>query len=222
MAAGLGDWNGRININENIGYVPISDVPYLVDRFSDKTSVVFPVRKDKVLTQTISNIPITQSKFGVDTFTDRAWITEIVRTFVLTSVRGKPTYNGFITINTDEAFILRKNYQLTSEPISMDMGFAEEVVTDTAFLEGVDDINYVRGGDKTRMKYEVNASNKSVIIPDGIETENKLFELKEFTANEISEKVEDIDYGNLQVLKVDTSPFDGVRGAKFGLWTTTE
>lgn len=222
LAAGLGDWNGRININENIGFVPISDVPYLVDRFSDKASVVFPVRKDKGLTQTIGNIPITQSKFGVDTFTDRTWITEIVRTFVLTSVRGKPTYNGFITINTDEAFILRKNYQLTSEPISMDLGFAEEVVTDTAFLEGVDDINYVHGGDKARMKYEVNASNKSVIIPDGIETENKLFELKEFTANEISEKVEDIDYGNLQVLKVDTSPFDGVRGVKFGLWTTTE
>ncbi len=222
LAAGLGDWNGRININENIGFVPISDVPYLVDRFNDKASVVFPVRKDKGLTQTIGNIPITQSKFGVDTFTDRTWITEIVRTFVLTSVRGKPTYNGFITINTDEAFILRKNYQLTSEPISMDLGFAEEVVTDTAFLEGVDDIVYVRGSEKTRMKYEVNTSNKSVIIPDGIETENKLFELKEFTANEISEKVEDIDYGNLQVLKVDTSPFDGVRGVKFGLWTTTE
>lgn len=222
LAAGLGDWNGRININENIGFVPISDVPYLVDRFGDRASVVFPAGKDKGLTQTIGNIPITQSGFDVDTFTDRTWIAEIVRTFVLTSVRGRPLYSGFITINSDEAFILRKNYQLTSEPISMDLGFTEKVVTDTEFLEGVDDIVYVRGSGKNRLKYEIHAGSKNVIIPDGIETENKLFELKEFTINEVSEKAEKIDYGRLQVLKVDTYSFDGVRGVKFGLWTTME
>lgn len=221
LAAGLGDWNGRININENIGFVPISDVPFVVDAFKDKASVIFPVKKVQGLTQTIGDIPITQGRFGVDTFTDRTWIAEIVRTFVLTSVRGKPQYNGFITINTDEMFILRKNYQLTSEPLSVDMGFLEAVVTDTGFLENVSDIDYRRNSVKERMKFMLTAAVLTV-IPDGIETKNKYFELKEFTQTEVSEKEENTDYGYLQCLSVDTSAFDGVRGVEFKLWTTIQ
>lgn len=221
LAAGLGDWNGRININENIGFVPISDVPFVVDAFKDKASIIFPVKKVQGLTQTIGDIPITQGRFRVDTFTDRTWIAEIVRTFVLTSVRGKPQYNGFITINTDEMFILRKNYQLTSEPLSVDMGFLEAVITDTGFLESVSDVEYRRNNAKERMKFMLTAAGLTV-IPDGIETKNKYFELKEFTQTGVSEKEENVDYGYLQCLSVDTSAFDGVRGVEFKLWTTIQ
>ena len=92
LAAGLGDWNGRININENIGYISITDVPFVADVFKDTVSVTFPSQKTQGLTQTIGNIPITDQNYDADAFTDRAWITEILRTFVLTSVRGNPKY----------------------------------------------------------------------------------------------------------------------------------
>ncbi len=42
LAAGLGDWNGRININENIGNISITDVPFVADVFKDTASVTFP------------------------------------------------------------------------------------------------------------------------------------------------------------------------------------
>ena len=97
LAAGLGDWNGRININENIGNISITDVSFVADVFKDTASVTFPSKKTQGLTQTIGNIPITDQNYEADAFTDRAWITEILRTFVLTSVRGNPNYNGYIT-----------------------------------------------------------------------------------------------------------------------------
>ena len=95
LAAGLGDWNGRININENIGFVKISDVPFMADAFEDKLTVTFPNIRRSGISQSIGNIAITEMNFGVDTFTDRTWITEILRTFVLTSIRGNPkSING--------------------------------------------------------------------------------------------------------------------------------
>ena len=46
LAAGLGDWNGRININENIGNISIMDVPFVADVFKDTASVTFPSKND--------------------------------------------------------------------------------------------------------------------------------------------------------------------------------
>lgn len=86
-------------LNENIGFISISDVPFVADVFKDKMSISFPTSKRLGITQNIGNIVIVDHNFTVDSFTDRAWITEILRTFVLTSVRGNPKYNGYITIN---------------------------------------------------------------------------------------------------------------------------
>lgn len=216
LAAGLGDWNGRININENIGYISITDVPFVADVFKDTASVTFPSQKTQGLTQTIGNIPIADQNYEADTFTDRAWITEILRTFVLTSVRGNPRYNGYITINTEERFLLRKKYELYSEPVSMDAGYMEKIITDVSFLESIQSLVYGGYSSKNRQKYVLNTSAKTVVIPDGIETSNNYFELKEFTIKQISEKQTDIDEGYVQCLKPDMSAFDGVRGVVFG------
>lgn len=83
-------------------------------------SISFPTSKRPVITQSIGNIAIVDQNFIADSFTDRAWITEILRTFVLTSVRGNPKYNGYIAINNEEQFLLRKRYVQQSEPISLD------------------------------------------------------------------------------------------------------
>lgn len=181
LAAGIGDWNGRININENIGFINISDVPFVADTFRDKVSVMFPSSKKPGLTQTIGNITIVDQNFCADAFTDRAWISEILRTFVLTSVRGNPKYNGYIIVNTDENFMLRKRYAQKSEPASLDHGYVENLLIDVSYFTRVDavEINGYTSG--IRPQFAITVADTSVKVPNTVETPNGFFELKATT-----------------------------------------
>lgn len=217
LAAGLGDWNGRININENIGFINISDVPFVADAFKDKVSVMFPSSKRPGLTQTIGNITIVDQNFGADAFTDRAWISEILRTFVLTSVRGNPKYNGYITVNTDENFMLRKRYAQKSEPVSLDHGYVENLLIDVSYFTRVDmvEINGYTSG--IRPQFAITVTDTSVKVPDTVETANGCFELKT-TTEETQEAVsQEVDEGFLECTDIDISGFDGVKGVEFVL-----
>ena len=217
LAAGLGDWNGRININENIGYISITDVPFVADVFKDTASVTFPSKKTQGLTQTIGNIPIADQNYEADAFTDRAWITEILRTFVLTSVRGNPKYNGYITVNTEERFMLRKRYVQKSGPESLDHGYAEDLVIDISYFTRVDGVEVNGYTAAVRPQYVITTAETSVKFPDTIIVENGFFELKAVT-EQIQEAVTDeVDEGFLERTTVDVSGFDGVKGVEFTL-----
>lgn len=217
LAAGLGDWNGRININENIGYISIADVPFVADTFRDKVSVTFPSSRKPGITQTIGNISIADQNFVADTFTDRAWITEILRTFVLTSVRGNPKYNGYITVNTEENFTLRKRYAQKSEPESMDHGYAEHLLIDVSYFTRVDavEINGYTSG--IRPQFVITVADTSVKVPDTVETENGFYELKAVTEETQEAVSQEIDEGFLACTGIDISGFDGVKGVGFTL-----
>lgn len=217
LAAGIGDWNGRININENIGFINISDVPFVADVFRDKVSVVFPSSKKPGVTQTIGNIAIVDQNFGADAFTDRAWISEILRTFVLTSVRGNPKYNGYITVNTDENFMLRKRYVQKSEPKSLDYGYAENLLIDTSYFTRVDAIAINGYTSEIRLQFAVTVADTSVKVPDTVETENGFFELKAATTETQNAVSKEIDEGFLECTSIDISGFDGVKGVEFTL-----
>ncbi len=219
LAAGLGDWNGRININETISMVPI-DGAFLVDTVRDSMTVVFPSRKTPGISQTISNIAISNLDFTIDTFTDRTWIAEILRTYVLTSVRGYPKYNGYVTVNSDEAFTLLKSHQINSRPISMNRGYVEKLVTDTTFLESLDALVYTQFTPWNRGKYTVNTKNVEMILQDGIGIENGCFELMDIVRVQTSEE-DEIDTGYLYGVTPDFSDFDGVKGVEIRLWITT-
>ena len=217
LAAGIGDWNGRININENIGFINISDVPFVADVFRDKVSVVFPSSKKPGVTQTIGNIAIVDQNFGADAFTDRAWISEILRTFVLTSVRGNPKYNGYITVNTDENFMLRKRYVQKSEPKSLDYGYAENLLIDTSYFTRVDAVAINGYTSEIRLQFAVTVADTSVKVPDTVETENGFFELKATTTETKNAVSQEIDEGFLECTGIDISGFDGVKGVEFTL-----
>lgn len=217
LAAGIGDWNGRININENIGFINISDVPFVADVFRDKVSVVFPSSKKPGVTQTIGNIAIVDQNFCADAFTDRAWISEILRTFVLTSVRGNPKYNGYITVNTDENFMLRKRYVQKSEPKSLDHGYAENLLIDTSYFTRVDAVGINGYTSEIRLQFAVTVADTSVKVPDIVETENGFFELKATTAETQNAVSQEIDEGFLECTSLDISGFDGVKGVEFTL-----
>lgn len=217
LAAGLGDWNGRININENIGFISISDVPFVADAFKDKMSILFPTSKIPGITQSIGNIAIVDQNFTADSFTDRAWITEILRTFVLTSVRGKPKYNGYITINNEEQFLLRKRYVQQSEPTSLDHGYVEDMRVDISYFDKVDgvEINGYTAG--FRQQFVITVTATLVKVPDTVDIVNGFFELKA-VAQETQEAVTgEIDEGFMECTQIDTTGFDGVKGVEFTL-----
>ncbi len=218
LAAGLGDWNGHININENMGFVAITDVPCVTDVYADSLSVTFPKTTRNGLTQMISNVMITEQPFTVNTFTDRTWIAEILRTFVLTSVRGNPKYNGYITVNNEEQFTLRKRYAIVSAPNSMDYGYVESLVVDTSFYESVDTVEingcYTVG---FRLKFTLNAKDALVEVADTIDTSKGRYELKGTTEEPQIAVTGEIDEGFLEITTIDTSAFDGVKGVRFEL-----
>lgn len=217
LAAGLGDWNGRISINENIGFVEISDVPFIADDFDDELSVVLPDIHRSGISQTIGDIAITETRFGVDTFTDRTWIAEILRTFVLTSTRGNPKYNGYVTVNSNEQFVLRKRHILQSAPESLEHGFMENLLIDTSFLESVEQIVVNGTSEGYRLQKVINVSDTSVKVPEEVDTSHGYFELKATVTEDQTSVPLETDSGFMESLVVDTSEFDGVKGVEFGL-----
>jgi hypothetical protein len=217
LAAGLGDWNGRININENMGFVAITDIPYVTDVYADSLSVTFPKTTRNGLTQMISNVMIIEQPFTVNTFTDRTWIAEILRTFVLTSVRGNPKYNGYITVNNEEQFTLRKRYAIVSAPNSMDFGYMESLVVDTSFYESVNSVEINGYTTGFRLKFILDAKGALVEVADTIDTSKGRYELKGTTEETQTAVTGEIDEGFLEITTIDTSAFDGVKGVRFEL-----
>lgn len=217
LAAGLGDWNGRININENIGFISISDVPFVADAFKDKMSISFPTSKRPGITQSIENIVIIDQNFTADSFTDRAWITEILRTFVLTSVRGNPKYNGYITINNEEQFLLRKRYVQQSEPISLEHGYVEDMRVDISYFDKVDGVEINGYTVGFRPQFTITVADTSVKVPDTVDIVNGFFELKATTQETQEVITSEIDEGFMECTQIDTAGFDGVKGVEFTL-----
>ena len=217
LAAGLGDWNGRININENIGFIDITELPFMTDAYDDILSVVLPSHSKNGISQTISDVVITEFEFGVDAFSDRTWIAEILRTFVLTSTRGKPLYNGYVTLNSNEQFVLRNRHILDSEPESLQLGFVETLKLDTTFLENVEELVVSGVSQGYRLQKVVNVSDTSVKVPEEVDTANGVFELKATVVEEQTSVTVEVEEGYLEVLTVDISEFDGVKGVEFGI-----
>jgi len=178
LVAGIGDWNGRINITETIGDIDFTDMEFTADSFTDSVSVIFPPKTTQGITQSIGNIAFVGMDYTDDSFSERTWITEILRTFVLTVVRGNPKYNGYITVNNDEQFVLLKRYSLDSEPQSCDLGFIENLTLDTSFLETTEDIEVNGHTAGYRPQRVVDVSDTSVAVPDLVDTANGYFELK--------------------------------------------
>ena len=189
----------------------------MADVFKDTASVTFPSKKTQGLKQTIGNIPITDQNYEADAFTDRAWITEILRTFVLTSVRGNPNYNGYITVNTEERFMLRKRYVQKSGPKSLDHGYAEDLVIDISYFTKVDGVEVNGYTAAVRPQYVITAAETSVKFPDTITVENGFFELKAVTEQTQEAVTDEVDEGFLERTTVDISGFDGVKGVEFTL-----
>lgn len=217
LAAGLGDWNGRININDNIGKISVDNGNFVIDNLTDKME--FNILKDKTsqLIESIGNISIAGQAFGINSFVERTWFSEILRTFTLTVVSGKPRYNNYITVNNNEEFILRRHYTLSSEPNSQDLGFIESLTIDTSFLESIGSIEVGSNSKTYRLKKVVDTSDTSVKYSSEVDIANGYFELKGITEDNQKSVSEEIDEGFLESLSINIAAFDGVKGVEIYL-----
>ena len=214
LAAGTGEWNGRINVNDSISRIDITGVSLVMDRFNDSASVTFPSKNVPGFTQSIGNIAIGGAALAIDAFTERIWTAEILRTFVLSSLRGKPQYNNYVTLNTNDSFMLRNRYSQNSNPVSMNHGYAEKIQPDLSYFDRVDGVKISAFNPGERPNFVITTKSTDAEVPGTVDTTNDCFELKAVTQVVQTGVQAEIDEGYLENTTIDISVVSGVKGVK--------
>ena len=215
LAAGLGDWNGRININEDIGLITMKTDGIIIAPFDERVVCGYLPHKKNDIVQQTGGIIIPSSVISIGAFAERLWFAEIVRTFVLDSLRGKPAYGKYITLNTNDSFALVKNYALDSQPLSMERGFAEELNVDTEFLVGVDNVEVICHSPGRRQQLLLDSRSTQAKYSDMVDTANGVFELKCMEQTVKTAEQAEIDEGYMTCVCVDASDYDGIKNVRY-------
>ncbi|WP_395152284.1 hypothetical protein [uncultured Allofournierella sp.] len=137
LVAGVGDWNGRISINEIINRIAISDVPFGYTAISDSTVATHPWLDYHAVTQAIARIAITDVQFGYDLLNERITATEVIKTFTI-DAEYPPHYNmTFVGLNDDGAFVMACDYAIVSAEEEIDHGRMQHLMVNTTQYERV-------------------------------------------------------------------------------------
>lgn len=218
LAAGLGEWNGRIDIEEYIGDIPISKNAYSIDAFKSTVTAVFPPLEKPGLVQAIGDIAIGSHSISIDGFSDRIMFTEIVKLYMLSTLSGRPSYSKFVGIRAEngvEKFVLQTDYKLSSAAISINSGYAEELTVDTSFLQEVDSVDIHTGNVIGRKTYVLNTSAAATYDRENVETSNERFELAVTSSVEQHSVSVEIDEGCLEDMTIDLSEIEWLKGVEY-------
>lgn len=140
LVAGVGDWNGRISINEIINRIAISDVPFGYTAISDSTVATHPWLDYHAVTQAIARIAITDVQFGYDLLNERITATEVIKTFTI-DAEYPPHYNmTFVGLNDDGAFVMACDYAIVSAEEEIDHGRMQHLMVNTTQYERVESL----------------------------------------------------------------------------------
>lgn len=140
LVAGIGDWNGRISINEIINRIGISDVPFGYTAISDSTAIIHPWLDYHGVTQAIARIAITDVQFGYDLLNERITATEVIKTFTM-DAEYPPRYNmTLVGLNEDDAFVMVCDYAIVSAEEEIDHGRMQHLMVDTVQYERVESL----------------------------------------------------------------------------------
>lgn len=140
LVAGVGDWNGRISINEIINRIAISDVPFGYTAISDSTAATYPWLDYHAVTQAIARIAITDVQFGYDLLNERITATEVIKTFTI-DAEYPPHYNmTFVCLNDDGAFVMACDYAIVSAEEEIDHGRMQHLMVNTTQYERVESL----------------------------------------------------------------------------------
>jgi hypothetical protein len=137
LAAGLGDWNGRISISEAITDVSIEgQMGYAT--FTDSAMVEFPSKTLPGITELFGRVSISDTVFGFDRLNERLTAVEVVKTFTM-DADFPPDYDETV-VHTDEngAFCLINEYVYVSEAEEINSGLLQHLSVDTTPFERVE------------------------------------------------------------------------------------
>lgn len=220
LAAGLGEWNGRIDIEEYIGEIPVGKSSYSIDAFKDTVTVAFPPLERPGFVQSIGDIAIGSQSISIDGFSDRIIITEIVKSYILTTLSGRPSYSKFVGIRAEngvEKFVLKTEYSLTSAAVSINSGYAEALTIDTSALQEVNSVDIHTDKAIGRETYVLNTSAAATYDRENVKTTNDRFELTVTSIEEQHSVSAEIDEGCLEDMTIDLSSIEWLKGVEYSI-----
>ena len=143
LVAGIGDWNGRIAINDVITRIGIADVAFGHTTISDRAAVIHPWLDYHGVTQAIARIAIADEGFGYDVLNERITATEVIKTLTI-DAEYPPHYNmTLVGLNADDAFVMVCDYAVVSAEEEIDHGRMQHLTVDTTPYERVENMEVV-------------------------------------------------------------------------------
>lgn len=138
LVAGIGDWNGRINITETFESVAFTGMDFSFDALTDSVMAQFPQRSDFSMHQIFGHISFTGMDFSYDRLNERISVVEVVQTFTM-DVTAPGEYDmTVIEINESDAFCLISDYTAVSAAEEINTGQLQHLAINTDPYERVE------------------------------------------------------------------------------------
>jgi hypothetical protein len=127
--AGTGKWDGTINAEEEfIGFSMGSVIGQLTDEAKTALLTPVPTGASDAISFDMASV--------LGSFTDSTNIGIVVRYFILSDTEGKPDYSStYITTNSDDAFALQTQFNVESNPGTVDTGQLDVLEIYSAYPE---------------------------------------------------------------------------------------
>lgn len=145
LVAGIGDWNGRINITENIDRIGIGQVGLVADPIkSDVVSILYPAQSRSAITQSIVRIAFGDSDFSYDLLNERLTVMEVIKTFTV-DANFPPQYNRtMVELNEKNAFCMVSDYTFVSAAEAINRGMLQHLAVNTEQFERVEKLEVAK------------------------------------------------------------------------------
>lgn len=138
LVAGIGDWNGRINITETFESVAFTGMDFSFDALTDSVMAQFPRRNDFSMRQVFGHISFTGMDFSYDRLNERVSVVEVIQTFTM-DVNAPGEYDmTVIEINESDAFCLISDYTAVSAAEEINTGQLQHLAINTDPYERVE------------------------------------------------------------------------------------
>lgn len=138
LVAGIGDWNGRISISEVIEQIPITQITFGHDSFTDSTTIHFSKIVPPAITQLLRRVKINDNGFTYLQLNERVTAVEVIKTFTVDE-KFPPQYDPtLVEIGDDGAFCLVSDYTYISTAETINSGILQHLSVDTTPFERVE------------------------------------------------------------------------------------
>lgn len=143
LVAGIGEWNGRIEFTETIGFIPIQQTHFGYDLFNENVVTSLPRVSLQSITQYINNVHIENAEFEYDALNERVNVNEVIKTFTIDK-DFPPQYDPvLVSIHSDGAFCMVSDYTFVSSNDEINDGVLQQLTINTTQFERVETIEVI-------------------------------------------------------------------------------